>query len=54
VTTDPGRRRALRGRAAERAHGSSEAVGEFTDGLYPLCEGPVEFERFEPIADAGS
>jgi quinol monooxygenase YgiN len=38
---------------AERVHGSSDAVRRFTDELYPLCDGPVEFERYELIADAG-
>jgi quinol monooxygenase YgiN len=37
---------------AERVHGSSEAVGRFTDELYPLCGRPVEFERYELIAGA--
>jgi quinol monooxygenase YgiN len=37
---------------AERVHGSSEAVGRFTDELYPLCDGPVEFERYQLIASA--
>jgi quinol monooxygenase YgiN len=35
---------------AERVHGSSQAVGRFTDELYPLSDGPVGFERYELIA----
>jgi quinol monooxygenase YgiN len=42
----------FRDAAAEGAHGSSEQVREFADVLYPLCDGPVEFERFEVIAAA--
>jgi hypothetical protein len=37
---------------AERAHSSSEAVRAFTSALYPLCDGPVEFERYELIDEA--
>ena len=35
--------------AAEHEHGCCGAIEVFTDVLYPLCDGPVEFERFEPI-----
>lgn len=34
--------------AAEAAHASSEAVKAFTDVLYPRCERPPTFDRFEP------
>lgn len=34
---------------AERAHASSEAVGAFTDVLYPTCEAPPTFERWERV-----
>lgn len=37
----------FRDQAAEEAHGRSEEVQEFTSVLYPLCDGPVEFDRFE-------
>ncbi len=36
--------------AAEDANANSEAVGRFTDLLYPLCTEPVRFERFSLIA----
>lgn len=32
---------------AERAHASSEAVRAFTDVLYPTCEDPPTFERWD-------
>jgi quinol monooxygenase YgiN len=35
--------------AAQEAHASSDAVGAFTDVLYPLCEEPPSFDRWEAI-----
>ena len=35
--------------AAERAHGSSDAVRAFTDALYPTCEEPPAFGRWEDV-----
>lgn len=35
--------------AAEQAHGSSDAVRAFTDVLYPTCEEPPRFDRWDPV-----
>jgi len=39
---------------AEQAHSSSDAVGSFTEVLYPLCVEPPSFDEWRAVREIGS